>query len=100
MLSFISTSLSSSSPSISPSLPLSLLQDFPSVVVMYTLKAMQCGCQEATRLVPRLLQLVDLYPETLENFKKKVNNNNQQQTTIMTQKLMCTCINFEAQFPT
>ena len=48
------------------------MQKFPSVVVMYTLKAMQYGSKTAARQVPRLLQIVDLYPDTLENFKKKV----------------------------
>lgn len=48
------------------------LQQFPSVVVTYTLKAMQYGSDAATQQFPRLLQLVELYPETMEAFKKKV----------------------------
>ena len=36
---------------------------------------MQFGSKAATRQVPRLLQIVDLYPDTMENFKKKVSAN-------------------------
>ena len=39
---------------------------------MYTLKAMQYGSKAAARQVPRLLQIVEIYPDTLNNFKKKV----------------------------
>jgi len=40
--------------------------------VTYSLKAMQFGSDAATQLFPRLLQLVELYPETMDAFKKKV----------------------------
>lgn len=53
---------------------LSLFQSFPSVVVAYSLKAMKYRSKAATQQFPRLLQLVELYPETLENFKKKVSS--------------------------
>lgn len=49
-----------------------LLQQFPSVVVMYSLKAMRHGCQSAVQRFPRLLQLLDQCPATIEDFKKKV----------------------------
>ena len=50
-----------------------LLQQFPSVVVMYSLKAMRHGCRAAVQRFPRLLQLLELYPATNNDFKKKVN---------------------------
>lgn len=49
-----------------------LLQQFPSVVVMYSLKAMRYGCRTAIQRFPRLLQLLELYPATTNDFKKKV----------------------------
>ena len=50
-----------------------ILQQFPSVVVAYSLKAMQYSSKVATQRFPRLLQIVELHPDTLEAFKKKVN---------------------------
>ncbi len=47
-------------------------QGFPSVVVSYTLKAMREGSRQATQGLPRLLQLVELYPATRDTFKAKV----------------------------
>lgn len=48
------------------------MQEFPSVVVTYTLKAMKYGSKAAVQQFPRLLQLVELYPKTMDSFKKKV----------------------------
>ena len=42
----------------------------------YTLKAMQHGSKAATQQFPRLLQLVELYPETMDKFKSKVEDLN------------------------
>ena len=58
-------------------LPLSLLssscsQQYPSVVVSCCLKAMRHGSRAATQQFPRLLQLLELHPDTLYHFKKKV----------------------------
>jgi DNA-dependent protein kinase catalytic subunit len=44
---------------------------FPRVVVTYMLKAMQYGSMEARQQFPRLLQLLELYPETVNEFVKK-----------------------------
>jgi DNA-dependent protein kinase catalytic subunit len=44
---------------------------FPSVVVMYSLKAMRHGCKVAVQRFPRLLQILELYPATTTDFKKK-----------------------------
>eukprot|EP00731_Ephydatia_muelleri_P028749 Em0020g393a len=46
-------------------------KQFPSVVVSYTLKAMQYQSQSATQQFPRLLQIVEQYPESLDAFLKK-----------------------------
>ncbi|XP_064405997.1 DNA-dependent protein kinase catalytic subunit-like isoform X2 [Halichondria panicea] len=46
-------------------------ESFPSVVVAYSLKAMKFGSPLATQRFPRLLQLVELYPATMETFQKK-----------------------------
>ena len=48
------------------------IQQFPSVVVSYTLKAMQYQSQSATQQFPRLLQIVEQYPDSLDAFLKKV----------------------------
>lgn len=48
------------------------LQQFPSVVVMYSLKAMKFGSRAAIQQFPRLLQLVELYPATMADFRRKV----------------------------
>ena len=53
-------------------LPVMCIQQFPSVVVSYTLKAMQYQSQSATQQFPRLLQIVEQYPESLDAFLKKV----------------------------
>jgi len=45
---------------------------FPKVVVAYTLKAMQLGSLVARQQFPRLLQLLELYPQTVDDFSKKV----------------------------
>ena len=50
------------------------LQQFPSVVVSYSLKAMQYQSQSATQQFPRLLQIVELYPDSLDAFLKKVSH--------------------------
>ncbi len=47
-------------------------QEFPSVVVTYTLKSMKHGSKVAIQQFPRLLQVVELYPKTMDLFKKKV----------------------------
>ena len=49
-----------------------VVQQFPSVVVMYSLKAMKYGCATAVQRFPRLLQLLEVYPATTSDFKKKV----------------------------
>lgn len=48
------------------------LKTFPKVVVVYTLKAMQLGSLVARQQFPRLLQLLELYPHTVDDFIKKV----------------------------
>ena len=50
---------------------------------MYTLKAMQYGSKTAARQVPRLLQIADLYPDTLDNFKKKVSTVSLQNSSVV-----------------
>ena len=47
-------------------------QLFPGIVVRYMLKAMCYGSDEARQKFPRLLQIVALYPETLDAFVNKV----------------------------
>ena len=47
-------------------------QQYPSVVVSYGLKAMQYGSEAAAQQVPRMLQVLELYPETMDQFVKKV----------------------------
>ncbi|KAL9956083.1 hypothetical protein ACROYT_G037506 [Oculina patagonica] len=44
---------------------------FPGIVVRYMLKAMCYSSDEARQKFPRLLQIVELYPNTLEAFIKK-----------------------------
>jgi len=41
-------------------------------VVSYGLKAMQYGSGAAAQQVPRILQVLELYPETMDQFEKKV----------------------------
>ncbi|XP_048576196.1 DNA-dependent protein kinase catalytic subunit isoform X3 [Nematostella vectensis] len=48
------------------------IQRFPEFVVRYVLKAMEHGSEEARNRFPRLLQIVELYPHTLDSFVKKV----------------------------
>ena len=48
------------------------IQQFPSVVVSYAMKAMQYHSQSATQQFPRLLQIVEIYPDSLDAFLKKV----------------------------
>jgi len=50
----------------------SVSQQYPSVVVSYGLKAMQYGSGAAAQQVPRILQVLELYPETMDQFEKKV----------------------------
>ncbi|EDO34280.1 predicted protein, partial [Nematostella vectensis] len=49
-----------------------VFQRFPEFVVRYVLKAMEHGSEEARNRFPRLLQIVELYPHTLDSFVKKV----------------------------
>lgn len=44
------------------------------MVVNHTLKAMQLGSQTASQFFPRLLQLVEEFPESMEVFKKRVSS--------------------------
>jgi len=44
---------------------------FPGIVVRYMLKAMCYNSDEARQRFPRLLQIVEMYPDTLEAFIKK-----------------------------
>lgn len=44
---------------------------FPGIVVRYMLKAMCYSSDEARQKFPRLLQIVELYPDTLQAFIKK-----------------------------
>ena len=48
------------------------LQLFPGIVVRYMLKAMCYNSDEARQRFPRLLQIVEMYPDTREAFIKKV----------------------------
>ena len=48
------------------------MQLFPEIVVRYMLKAMRHDSDEARQSFPRLLQLVELYPDTLQTFISKV----------------------------
>ena len=48
------------------------LQQFPSVLISHVLKAMGLGSPIATQLFPRLLQLVEKYPDTRKLFQAKV----------------------------
>ncbi len=50
------------------------IQEFPSVVVTYTLKAMKYSSKAAVQQFPRLLQVVERYPKTMDCFKKKVSS--------------------------
>ena len=47
-------------------------QQFPSVVIAHTLKAMSLGSKRAIDQFPRILQLLQEFPETVEQFVKKV----------------------------
>ena len=47
------------------------LEQFPSVILTYTLRAMQFGSSEARQLFPRLLQLLDTYPDIRDKFIEK-----------------------------
>ena len=48
------------------------IKNFPKVVVVYMLKALEHGSIEARQQFPRLLQILELYPETVNEFIKKV----------------------------
>ena len=45
---------------------------FPAAMIMSHLTAMKNGSAEARQRFPRLLQIVDYYPETIETFCEKV----------------------------
>ena len=47
------------------------LQQFPSIVINHTLAAMTLGSTRARELFPRLLQLIELYPDTLNLLVEK-----------------------------
>lgn len=71
LLSFL-TSVVFSPPQVFIPPPSFSSQQYPSVVVSYCLKAMQHGSRAAAQQVPRMLQLLELHPDTLHHFKKKV----------------------------
>ena len=58
----------------------------------YTLKAMQHGSKAATQQFPRLLQLVELYPETMDKFKSKVHVEDLNIDILASQVTIDTCV--------
>ncbi|XP_071815133.1 DNA-dependent protein kinase catalytic subunit-like [Apostichopus japonicus] len=57
-----------------PSTALPLTADFPSTVVKSFLTAMRYSSSEAKQRFPRLLQIIETYPETLKDFIKETSS--------------------------